>query len=252
MTQMTVAFTGPISCLAAPSQPFSFIKRPTSTAVLKIPSSDPSYHFCKCHYWVFELLELQSLLLPQKMAWRRSVCSSSRTLNPAKHWSRYPHTQISWWKMWNSGWGQDQHCQSYRNAILCHPSGRCRWRWKMMAPHQCRRMVLWWGRPWKLQWSMLKDAVTGYISIQTVCLSCGRISKGHGLSFMCFGQFLRDCWYLVPQNALHYPWSCLPRQLGLFRPIDRIGWFLAGQICPWNYILGGASRFAARSVVFRV
>ena len=34
---------------------------------------------------------------------------------------------------------------------------------------------------------LLKEAATGYISIQTVCLSYGLISIGHGLSFMCFG-----------------------------------------------------------------
>ena len=38
---------------------------------------------------------------------------------------------------------------------------------------------------------MLKDAVNGYVSIQTVCLSCGLISIGHGLSFTCFGRFLK-------------------------------------------------------------
>ena len=38
---------------------------------------------------------------------------------------------------------------------------------------------------------MLKDAVMGYISIQTVCLICGLISIGHGLSFMYFGWVLK-------------------------------------------------------------
>ena len=38
---------------------------------------------------------------------------------------------------------------------------------------------------------MLKDATMGYISIQTVCLICGLISIGHGLSFMCFGWVLK-------------------------------------------------------------
>ena len=38
---------------------------------------------------------------------------------------------------------------------------------------------------------MLKDAVVGYVSIQTVCLSYRLISIGHGLSFTCFGQVLK-------------------------------------------------------------
>ena len=32
----------------------------------------------------------------------------------------------------------------------------------------------------------------GYVSIQTVCLGCGLISIGHGLSFMCFGWVLKE------------------------------------------------------------
>ena len=44
--------------------------------------------------------------------------------------------------------------------------------------------------PWKFK-SILKDAVMGYVSIQTVCLSCGLISIGHGLSFTCSGQVLK-------------------------------------------------------------
>ena len=31
----------------------------------------------------------------------------------------------------------------------------------------------------------------GYVSIQTVCLSYGLFSIGHGLSFMCFGWVLK-------------------------------------------------------------
>ena len=38
---------------------------------------------------------------------------------------------------------------------------------------------------------MLKDAATGYISVQTVCLCCRLISIGHGLSFICFGWVLK-------------------------------------------------------------
>ena len=38
---------------------------------------------------------------------------------------------------------------------------------------------------------MLKDTVVGYISIQTVFLSCGLISIGHGLSFTCFGRVVK-------------------------------------------------------------
>ena len=38
---------------------------------------------------------------------------------------------------------------------------------------------------------MLKDAETGYVSVQTVCLSCGLIYIGHGLSFMCFRRVLK-------------------------------------------------------------
>ena len=38
---------------------------------------------------------------------------------------------------------------------------------------------------------VLKDAATGYLSIQTVCLSCGLISIGHGLSFIYFGRVLK-------------------------------------------------------------
>ena len=57
---------------------------------------------------------------------------------------------------------------------------------------------------------MLKDATMGYVSVQTVCLSCGLISIGHGLSFMYFGRVLKGLLVLAPQSALHYPWSYLP------------------------------------------
>ena len=42
------------------------------------------------------------------------------------------------------------------------------------------------------QEGMLKDAATGYVSIQIVYLCCGLISTGHGLNFTCFGQVLKE------------------------------------------------------------
>ena len=38
---------------------------------------------------------------------------------------------------------------------------------------------------------MFNDAAIGFVSIQTVCLSCGLMSIGHGLSFTCFGWVLK-------------------------------------------------------------
>ena len=55
------------------------------------------------------------------------------------------------------------------------------------------------------------------------------------------GGFIWDCWYLALQSALHHPWSSLSQQSGLFRPIDHIGWLLAGLVCPIKCISGGTS-----------
>ena len=63
------------------------------------------------------------------------------------------------------------------------------------------------------------------------------------LAIYVLGGFIRDCWYLVPQSALHYPWSSLSQQSGLFRPIDHIRWLLAGLVCLMICILGGTSGF---------
>ena len=37
----------------------------------------------------------------------------------------------------------------------------------------------------------MKDAATGYVSIQTVRLYCGLISIGYGLSFTCYERVLK-------------------------------------------------------------
>ena len=64
------------------------------------------------------------------------------------------------------------------------------------------------------------------------------------------GGFIRDCWYLVPQSALHYTWNCFLQQSSSFRLIYRIGWLLAGLICPLKCISGGASGFAVDLLYF--
>ena len=59
---------------------------------------------------------------------------------------------------------------------------------------------------------MLKDTMKGYVSVQNVCLSCGLISIGHGLSFTCFG------W--VPKGLLVFGTAeCIILPLELFDTI---------------------------------
>ena len=79
---------------------------------------------------------------------------------------------------------------------------------------------------------------------------CGLISIENGLSYICFKWVHKDYWYLVPQSALHYPWSSLSWQSGLFRLTDHIRWFLAGLICLMKCNLGGIFGFTYRSIVF--
>ena len=65
------------------------------------------------------------------------------------------------------------------------------------------------------------------------------------------GRFIRDCWYLVPQNALHYPWSCLPQQSGLFRPTDCLG-DLSRANMPIEMYFEWGIWVAVRSVAFGI
>ena len=55
----------------------------------------------------------------------------------------------------------------------------------------------------------------GFVSIQTVCLCCGLISIGHGLSFTCFGRVLKGL--LVFGTA-----ECIMLPLELFSMAIRI------------------------------
>ena len=62
---------------------------------------------------------------------------------------------------------------------------------------------------------MLKDAATGYISVQTVCLSCGLISKGHGLSFTCFGWVLKGLLVFGAAKRITLPLKLFATTIGL-------------------------------------
>ena len=55
----------------------------------------------------------------------------------------------------------------------------------------------------------------GYVSIRTVCLCCGLISIGHGLSFMCFRQVLKGLLVLGAAERITLP-------LELFASIIRL------------------------------
>ena len=62
---------------------------------------------------------------------------------------------------------------------------------------------------------MLKDAAMGYVSIQTVCLSCGLISIGHGLSFMCFGLVLKGLLVFGIAERITLPLELFATTIGL-------------------------------------
>ena len=54
---------------------------------------------------------------------------------------------------------------------------------------------------------MLKDTMTGYVSIQSICLSCGLISIGHGHSFTCFGWVLKGLLVFGTAECITLPWE---------------------------------------------
>ena len=91
----------------------------------------------------------------------------------------------------------------------------------------------------------------GYISIQTVCLCCGLISIGHGLSFTCFWWVLkgllvfgsRRAHYTTLGAVCHDNWAFLGQ-------LTVLGDSWPGQICPLKCILGGASGFAVDLLYF--
>ena len=63
--------------------------------------------------------------------------------------------------------------------------------------------------------NMLKDATTGYVSIQTVCLSCGLISIRHGLSFTCFGWVLKGLLVFSTAERITLPLELLATTIRL-------------------------------------
>ena len=62
---------------------------------------------------------------------------------------------------------------------------------------------------------MLKDAAMGFVSIQTVCLSCGLISKGHGLSFTYFGWVLKGLLVFGATECITLPLELFSMTIGL-------------------------------------
>ena len=62
---------------------------------------------------------------------------------------------------------------------------------------------------------LLKDTATGYISIQTICLSCGLISIGHGLSFTCFGWVLKGLLVFGAAERITLPLELFDIKIGL-------------------------------------
>ena len=62
---------------------------------------------------------------------------------------------------------------------------------------------------------MLKDAATGYISVQSVYLSCGLISIGHGLSFTCFGRVLKGLLVFGTAERITLPLELFGTTIGL-------------------------------------
>ena len=56
---------------------------------------------------------------------------------------------------------------------------------------------------------------TGYISIQTVCLCCGLISIGHGLSFTCFGWVLKGLLVFGAVEHITLPLELFATTIGL-------------------------------------
>ena len=62
---------------------------------------------------------------------------------------------------------------------------------------------------------MLKDATTGYLSIQNVCLSYGLISIGHGLSFTYFRQVLKGLLVFSTAEHITLPLELFATTIGL-------------------------------------
>ena len=75
---------------------------------------------------------------------------------------------------------------------------------------------------------MFKDAVVGLLASRLYILCCGMISIGNGLSYKCFGQVYKGLLVFSAAECITYPWSCLPRQSGLAKPIDHLGDFWPG------------------------
>ena len=63
--------------------------------------------------------------------------------------------------------------------------------------------------------SILKDTAMGYISIQTICLSCGLISTGHGYSFTCFGRVFKGLLVFGTAERITLPWELFATTIGL-------------------------------------
>ena len=55
----------------------------------------------------------------------------------------------------------------------------------------------------------------GYVSIQTICLSCGLISTGHGHSFTCFGRVLKELLVFGTAERITLPWELFATTIGL-------------------------------------
>ena len=55
----------------------------------------------------------------------------------------------------------------------------------------------------------------GYVSDQTVCLSCGLISIGHGLSFTCFRRVLKGLLVFGTEEHITPPLELFAITIGL-------------------------------------
>ena len=62
---------------------------------------------------------------------------------------------------------------------------------------------------------LLKDTAMGYVSVQTVYLSCWLISIGHRLSFTCFGRVLKGLLVFGAAERIKLPLELFAMTIGL-------------------------------------
>ena len=101
------------------------------------------------------------------------------------------------------------------------------------------------------QGGMLKDAVIGYVSIQTICLSCGLISIGHGLSFTCFRWVLKGLLVIGATERITLPLGavCHKNRACLGR-LTILGDFWLGRYACWSVFQAGHPDFAVDLLYF--